>query len=342
MLFSRPLAGGTAKGLFLCREVWVRNGFDGNSEGCGYFSQVLVGRLAGAGFKATQVAKAHFGTIRESRLIDASEFANDLNRGPIETELEALLGNYIGVSHDSILATFGQYGKSGKKVFTSLAIYRQIWLAFLAKTCQNQGMDISGEALTRARIDMGLERADMADKLGVSLRTVANWEKNGVPSHRVILVRSKIGSQLDAATRDSREPTMVPTATRNALKDFTSDEGGITGEQLALPMSEFVIHLQQEIDGLAEATRVMREAASKVQPPGKYISRNQILGTFSTIELVDEVRKRVAGMEREKPENNPAEDPDYSNMSDQDAKNYGLAAYKGDPNIGLDDIPHEP
>ncbi|AYR01555.1 transcriptional regulator [Arthrobacter phage Seahorse] len=34
------------------------------------------------------------------------------------------------------------------------------------------------------------------------------------------------------------------------------------------------------------------------------------------------------------------EDPDYSKMSDQDA--YDLAAHEGDPNIGHDELPHEP
>lgn len=36
------------------------------------------------------------------------------------------------------------------------------------------------------------------------------------------------------------------------------------------------------------------------------------------------------------------DDPDYSQMTEEDAAEYGLAAYKGDPNIGYDDIPHEP
>lgn len=34
------------------------------------------------------------------------------------------------------------------------------------------------------------------------------------------------------------------------------------------------------------------------------------------------------------------EDPDYSEMSDQDA--YDLAAHEGDKNIGHDELPHEP
>lgn len=36
------------------------------------------------------------------------------------------------------------------------------------------------------------------------------------------------------------------------------------------------------------------------------------------------------------------EDPDYSQMSERDAKNYGLAARGGEENIGHDELPHEP
>ncbi|QWY79676.1 transcriptional regulator [Arthrobacter phage Persistence] len=36
----------------------------------------------------------------------------------------------------------------------------------------------------------------------------------------------------------------------------------------------------------------------------------------------------------------PDEDPDYSKMSDPD--DYDLAAHEGDPNIGHDELPHEP
>lgn len=34
--------------------------------------------------------------------------------------------------------------------------------------------------------------------------------------------------------------------------------------------------------------------------------------------------------------------PDYSQMSEEDVRNYGLAAKQGDKNIGPSDIPHEP
>jgi len=35
-------------------------------------------------------------------------------------------------------------------------------------------------------------------------------------------------------------------------------------------------------------------------------------------------------------------DPDYSEMSEQDAIHYGLAADRGEENIGHDELPHEP
>ncbi|SEB28904.1 hypothetical protein SAMN04489745_3097 [Arthrobacter woluwensis] len=35
-------------------------------------------------------------------------------------------------------------------------------------------------------------------------------------------------------------------------------------------------------------------------------------------------------------------DPDYAIMSEEEAMNYGLAAHKGDPNIGPEDLPEEP
>lgn len=61
--------------------------------------------------------------------------------------------------------------------------------------------------------------------------------------------------------------------------------------------------------------------------------------------LLEEVLRRAAG--RQNIDNVRKlqlvdDDPDYSNMSVEDARNYGLAAKKADPNIGPDDSPHEP
>lgn len=61
--------------------------------------------------------------------------------------------------------------------------------------------------------------------------------------------------------------------------------------------------------------------------------------------LLEEVLRRAAG--REDVTNIRKlqlvdEDPDYSNMSVEDARNYGLAAKEEDQNIGRDESPHEP
>ncbi|WP_190264840.1 hypothetical protein [Glutamicibacter nicotianae] len=61
--------------------------------------------------------------------------------------------------------------------------------------------------------------------------------------------------------------------------------------------------------------------------------------------LLEEVLRRAAG--REDVSNVRKlqlvdEDPDYSNMSVEDARNYGLAAKEEDQNIGRDESPHEP
>lgn len=61
--------------------------------------------------------------------------------------------------------------------------------------------------------------------------------------------------------------------------------------------------------------------------------------------LLEEVLRRAAG--RENIDNVRKlqlvdDDPDYSNMSAEDARTYGLAAREADPNIGPEDSPHEP
>lgn len=63
------------------------------------------------------------------------------------------------------------------------------------------------------------------------------------------------------------------------------------------------------------------------------------------VSLLEEVLRRAAGREdvsnvRKLTLVEP--DPDYSNMSVEDARNYGLAAKEEDQNIGHDELPHEP
>jgi len=69
------------------------------------------------------------------------------------------------------------------------------------------------------------------------------------------------------------------------------------------------------------------------------------LESVPEVSLLEEVLRRAAGREdvsnvRKLTLVEP--DPDYSNMSVEDARNYGLAAKEEDQNIGHDELPHEP
>ena len=58
---------------------------------------------------------------------------------------------------------------------------------------------ISGQNLQDARrIIADLTQSELAELLGVSVRTIVNWEADGVPAARTRLVRSKFGKALDA------------------------------------------------------------------------------------------------------------------------------------------------
>lgn len=58
---------------------------------------------------------------------------------------------------------------------------------------------ISGQNLQDARrIIADLTQSELAELLGVSVRTIVNWESDGVPAARTRLVRSKFGKALDA------------------------------------------------------------------------------------------------------------------------------------------------
>lgn len=65
---------------------------------------------------------------------------------------------------------------------------------------------------------------------------------------------------------------------------------------------------------------------------------------MTTQQLLEELARRIDNPQARQTHPVPAktedEDPDYSKMSDPD--DYDLAAHEGDPNIGHDELPHEP
>ncbi|MDN4644978.1 helix-turn-helix domain-containing protein [Arthrobacter sp. PsM3] len=71
------------------------------------------------------------------------------------------------------------------------------------------------------------------------------------------------------------------------------------------------------------------------------------LDEISTQRLLEELARRIDNPSQIRGRRLPgprigseADDPDYSKLSDQDA--YDLASHKGEPNIGHDEVPHEP
>lgn len=69
------------------------------------------------------------------------------------------------------------------------------------------------------------------------------------------------------------------------------------------------------------------------------------LSEVPEVKLLEEVLRRAAGrtdVTSISPLRLVDGDPDYSKLSEQDARNYGLAAKKEDPNIGPDEAPHQP
>lgn len=178
-------------------------------------------------------------------------------------------------------------------------------------------MEITARMLEMARIGLGESREEMAQRLGVSVRTIANWENNGVPQHRTALLMSKLGQPLRAA--------------QGALEHT---------EWLKTPAGER--HQEEQYEALVASGEIERPSGSGQAPTNDYaIPVSTLLAPYSTITLLTEVTRRVRQMEsNQTPPETTQEDPDYSEVSEADV--YDLAAHKGDKHIGHDELPHEP
>lgn len=331
MVSVRPLAIGVARGLFFCREVGVADRLYRNTECRGDLTHVFVGWLAGSGLKAAQVSEAHLSSIGECRLVEPCEFSYYLNSGPVEAELEALLCNYVGVVHDSSLARTGQICKYGKRWSAKYVILWRIGLAFLSETCQDGNMEIGAEVFSMMRIGAGLDPDEMAERLGVSRRTVANWESSGVPKHRNALVMSKFGSSIKAA-RDEVEKIAWEKSPEGVVAMESYYEEGF--RQHTARENEHLVWDFLSIDD--------------TQSVDEYLRLKKVVSGYSTASLSRVLASRLTDVERRDARlathlapSVGDDDPDYSNMTAGDAEKYGLAAFKGEGNIGFEDEPHE-
>lgn len=180
-------------------------------------------------------------------------------------------------------------------------------------------MHIDGQTLKQARELAEYTQTELADKLDVSIRTIVNWESSGVPRKSLAKVMRVLGSAVDSVQ------------TSGEWKHFL--EGPDGANYLAESLKR------------AEARAASPVQAVALGRPMERLQRAQIITeNLDDLDLLYELIRRSSGL--------PAgvfgrlsgadADPDYSNMSEQDAKDYGLAAKEADPNIGHDELPHEP
>lgn len=167
-------------------------------------------------------------------------------------------------------------------------------------------MTIDGRALELLRLAEGESREGLATKLGVSPRTIANWEKNGIPAHREGLVLSRFGARF-----------------REAM---------IEADHLRSPAAP-------ELPAAEEWSKPLDRLAGQPSRGRSDLSLREVLRPYSTETLLNEVRLRVDELELQA-RSVPSADPDYSKMEDPSA--YGLAAKKGDKHIDHDQLPEEP
>lgn len=182
------------------------------------------------------------------------------------------------------------------------------------------------------RVGAGLDPDEMAERLGVSRRTVANWENGGVPKHRNALVMSKFGSSIKAARDEVEKMAWEKTPEGITAMDSYYEE---SSRQHTARENEHLVWDFLSIDD----TRSVDE----------YLRLKKVVSGYSTASLSRVLTSRLTDVER-RDERLAAsrasaasdDDPDYSNMSVEDAMNYDLAAFKGEDNIAHDELPHEP
>lgn len=89
-------------------------------------------------------------------------------------------------------------------------------------------MVITWNELRDARERLNLTQEELASELGVSTRTVTNWEANGVPRKAEYKVERYFGDTLvrapgDAAVADARHADVTPSPRTGADLSFASD-----------------------------------------------------------------------------------------------------------------------
>lgn len=128
-------------------------------------------------------------------------------------------------------------------------------------------MKIDGLALELSRLASGISREELAEVLGVSPRTVANWENDGIPEHREALVRSRLGGTFSASLEEAER-----------MRYFETPKGKKERER-------------------------MDEEMLQVFEDSKYGGMREALKNASIEDLLDEVRERFIDLSKRFPQN---------------------------------------
>lgn len=185
-------------------------------------------------------------------------------------------------------------------------------------------MKISADDLRLVRSHLDLTQAEMAEHIGVSPRTMVNWETGGVPDSKVTRVLKVVGHDLDEAKRvqaflKDNEDNFPPD---DQPPFWVDDEPAPT--QLGMTADQRRSHLLQAFTDV-DLTNELKDRAL----------RRGDRSSLWNAERMERYQKFVAPQ---------WEYPEYSEVSDDDVRKnqYGLAAKEADKNIGIDDLPHEP
>jgi transcriptional regulator with XRE-family HTH domain len=183
-------------------------------------------------------------------------------------------------------------------------------------------MTITWMNLKDARALRGWTQAQLAEALGVHQKTIVNWESTGVPPKREYMVRRILAEELEYSEYvDYTRAAGRPLASFDEWMEASRDtESAIDELNKAIEAGE-VDASESRLDG--EALRRHEQFEEHV----KSLSR------YSSVELLNEVSRRVRSMEQDLSEAHHARNVPDSADTQED---YGLVAKKRSKDRGED------
>lgn len=187
-------------------------------------------------------------------------------------------------------------------------------------------MTITADELRDVRAYLDMTQVEFAQFLGVSPRTVGTWEANGVPESKEAKVAVVIGRHL----RDLKVLEGMPPLSDLVEDDGEEPEDSDPGDPAH--MSPTPVTRRARLLAPFTSRDLLAEVDRRLSVSGERMNRWDAL-------RVEQYERYIAPSWVE-PQGH--EFPDYSQMSEEDVRNYGLAAKDGDKNIAPGYIPDEP